>query len=86
MYSPLSQPSHSPFTSLRTSQTHLSSYTHSRNNSNAKPPSTASHPNEPHRVPSQKKLSLTFQAQQFRSNKPCQKDEGDVKRPLLPAF
>jgi hypothetical protein len=86
MYSPLSQPSHSPFTSLRTSQANLSSYSHSRNNSNSKQPSTASHPMEPHRVPSHKKLSLTYQAQQFRHHRPSQKEEGEGRKPLLPAF
>lgn len=69
MHSPISHHTHSPFTSLRTSQTNISTYSHTRTLSNAKPTPTNTHQVEMHRVPSHKKLSLTFQAQQCRPHK-----------------
>lgn len=83
MFSPVSQPSHSPFASLRNSQTQLSSYTHARTDSTRKPPSVVSHQHEPHRMPSHKKLSLTFQAQHFHNTKPSKEVETEGKRQVL---
>ena len=69
MYSPMSSPQQSPFTSLRTSNAQTTSYSHSRNGS-TKSISTASQiPSEVSRVPSSKKLSLTYQTAQFRQQK-----------------
>lgn len=76
----MSQPTHSPFTSLRTSQTNISTYSHTRTHSNAKTPSANTHPMEIQRVPSHKKLSLTFQAQQCRAHK----QEGEPKKASNP--
>lgn len=83
MQSPMSQQVTSPFTSLRTSHAHTSPYGHSRNNSINKSISNLSQPAEPLRVPSHKKLTLTYQNTHLRSSKPTQKSEIEGKSRLM---
>lgn len=68
MFSPISSHKQSPFTSLNTSVAHISSYTHSRNNSNAKSISSAQTA-DMLRIPSQKKLTLTHQQVPVRTHR-----------------